>query len=105
MQLKDDAVPRIFDFPEHLRPEVVKKKSSPKNIQFMNLESHHAAKLRKLSSYPSKEDLKSLVKLKQIKIKTLQQKICQKENQIKSLNGYIDTLSKDKLVSPGVAVS
>ena len=72
------------------------------------MESHHAAKLNetkvpKLGSYRGKDDLISLVKLQQVKIKTLQQKVRRKENKIKSLNGYIDTLSEDKLVSPVVA--
>ena len=57
----------------------------------------------KLGSYPSKDDLISLVKLQQVNIKTLQQKVRRKENKIKSLDGYVHTLSKDTLVSPVVA--
>ena len=107
MRLKDDAVPRIFDFPEHLRPKVAKKRSSPRKRTVYELGepscSKTETKVPKLGSYPSKDDLISLVKLQQVKIKTLQQKVRRKENKIKSLNGYIDTLSKDKLVSPVVA--
>ena len=65
--------------------------------------SKSETKVRKLNISPSKEDLISLVKLQQVKIKSLQQKVRRKQNKIKSLKDCIDTLSNDKLVSPAVA--
>ena len=61
-------------------------------------------KILKLNT-SSKEDLISLVKLQQVKIKSLQQKVRRrKQNKIKSLNNFIDKLSKYRLVSPAVDI-
>ena len=102
VRLKDDAIPRIFDFPDHLCGNIFEKRLAPKKrLTFEDDEeqpsgSKSETKVRKLNISPSKEDLISLVKLQQVKIKSLQQKVCRKQNKIKSLKDCIDTLSNDK---------
>ena len=49
------------------------------------------------------EDLISLVKLQQVKIKTLQENVIRKQNKINLLKDCMYKLSKNRLVSPAVA--
>ena len=86
MRLKDEAVPRKFDLPEHLCGKLVGKRFSPK--QRMAFEIDEA---EQPSCSSNLKKVRSVVKLQQVKIKSLQQKVRRKQNAIKSLK---DKLSK-----------
>ena len=110
MGLKDEAILHIFDLPEHLCGKVAGKRFPPKKHMAFEIDEVEQPscitsqkKERKFNTSPSKEDLISLVKLQQAKIKSLQQKGCRKQNKIKSLKDCIYKLSKDRLLSPAVA--
>ena len=63
-RLKDGVIPNIFDFPEHLRPNVSKKRAPPKKRTINDLGepsysktgTEMKVKIRKLGSSPSMED-------------------------------------------------
>ena len=112
---KKDAVPSIFNFPEHLATKNSRKRPAPRDrlplSPIENLppspfqsdvlpEGPSSPKKTKLeaSSSPTKAELKGKIADQKRKIKSLNQRLRRKEKKIRTLSGMYDELAKKKLL-------
>ena len=101
-ELKHEAIPSIFTFPNHLQPGKKVKRAPPKRFAVEDISKGQAicskiSKINKVKYSPSKQQLNSIIAGEDRKIKSLIQKIRRKVNTIKFLNTVIAELKKKKI--------
>ena len=104
-RLKDDVVPSVFEFPEHLEKNAVVRPPPKKRLLETSGDTHETPvkKIKVPPKSPTKEELKLLLKSKNDKLKTLQQKLRRKEKKVASLKDRIQDMKDKQLVGPVAA--